>query len=889
MSKEMLINVVEGEECRIAVLADSVLQELYMERASSESHVGNIYKGRVTNVEPSIQAAFVDYGAPKNGFLHISDIQPKYFPSGQRGMEAVGKKRSRRDRPPIQECLRRGQEVIVQITKEGIGTKGPTLTTYLSIPGRFLVMMPGMSHHGVSRKIEDDDQRHKMRTILEELAPPADMGFIVRTAGMDRPKKDLQVDLNYLLRLWRSVAKRMQTAKAPAELYQESDLVTRTIRDIYSSEISQIVCDNEKVATKVVEFLNVVMPRGKHTVKFYNGPTPLFHRYDLEREIEKIYSRRVELQGGSSLVIDQTEALVAIDVNSGRYRQGSDAEDTAFRTNCTAGREIARQLRLRDMGGVIVIDFIDMREERHRREVESILRESVKNDRARMKILKISRFGLIEMTRQRVRPSLKNSIYRECPFCKASGLIKSDESLALDVVRSLQLACANDTIAAIEMTVAPGVAEYLNNRRRRQIAALENENEKVISVKGDSTLAGDDVVFHCTDARGSIVTWDAAAVGRTAKMTGESVTDISAPVTAESLEEDLTDVESSLAEVPASGEDEFRRHEDMLDFDEVESTGDMESDAESELAAQVEAAALARAEAMEESGVGDESTEPGEPGEPGAAAGEGSRRKRRRRGGRKHRRRQGAEMGGELAEQPHAPAGDHGVSAPAGAVSSSLSDRGTPRATAPEAGMAEEADRAEQQADRFDEEDASPAVIADTAKTRPEVAPRPGGRHPRGGNRPPKAQAPPRRQPVEAEQAQGGDERKPRRRRRRRGGRRHQGAEGTVAAIGDESASAAPQAGESVFVPEAPVPVAPPPATVVAEPQPRVAEPEPQAAPAAQEPRAETKAEGPKAKPKRTRAPRKPAAPRPRQPRRKKAAPSTESAPADSTPPAEQE
>ena len=878
MSKEMLINVVEGEECRIAVLADSVLQELYMERASSESHVGNIYKGRVTNVEPSIQAAFVDYGAPKNGFLHISDIQPKYFPSGQRGMEAVGKKRSRRDRPPIQECLRRGQEVIVQITKEGIGTKGPTLTTYLSIPGRFLVMMPGMSHHGVSRKIEDDDQRHKMRTILEELAPPADMGFIVRTAGMDRPKKDLQVDLNYLLRLWRSVAKRMQTAKAPAELYQESDLVTRTIRDIYSSEISQIVCDNEKVATKVVEFLNVVMPRGKHTVKFYNGPTPLFHRYDLEREIEKIYSRRVELQGGSSLVIDQTEALVAIDVNSGRYRQGSDAEDTAFRTNCTAARDIARQLRLRDMGGVIVIDFIDMREERHRREVETILRESVKNDRARMKILKISRFGLIEMTRQRVRPSLKNSIYRECPFCKASGLIKSDESLALDVVRSLQLACANDTIAAIELTVAPGVAEYLNNRRRRQISALENENGKVISIKGDPTLAGDDVVFHCTDARGSIVTWDAAAVGRTAKMAVESVTDVSAPVTAESLEEDLTDVESSVAEVPASGEDDFHRHEDMLDFDEVESMADMESDAESELAAQVEAAAMARAEAMEDTGAEDEQAGPGEP---GAAAGEGPRRKRRRRGGRKHRRRQGAEMGGESPDRPHAPAGDHGVPAAAGAPSSSLSDWGTPSAIAPEAVMAEDADRAEQQADRFDEEDASPAVIADTAHTRTEGAGRPGGRHPRGRNRPPKAQTPPRQQPAEGEQAQGGDERKPRRRRRRRGGRRHQGAEGTVAAIGDDSASAAPQAVEPVSAPEAPAPV-------VAEPKPRVVKPEPHAAAVAQEPQAGTKAEEPKAKPKRKRAPRKPAAaaaaPRPRQPRRKKAAPST-----DSTPPAEPE
>jgi len=507
MSKEMLINVVAGEECRIAVVSNGVLEELYMERASNESQVGNIYKGRVTNVEPSIQAAFIDFGAPKHGFLHISDLQPQYFPAGQRATEPVGMKRARKDRPPIQKCLRRGQEVICQITKEGIGTKGPTLTTYLSIPGRFLVMMPGMTRHGVSRKIEDEEARARLRSVLEEIGPPKEMGFIVRTAGVGRTKRDLQNDLNYLLRLWQSVDVRIGSSKAPAELYQESDLVIRTIRDVYSSEISRVLCDSEQVTLKVADFLHVAMPRGKRNVSYYRGATPLFHCYDLEREIEKIYSRRVELPGGGSLVIDQTEALVAIDVNSGRYRSSKDAEDTAYRTNLTAAKEICRQLRLRDMGGLLVIDFIDMRHDRHRREVETVLRDGLKNDRARSKTLRISRLGLLEMTRQRVRPSLKLSIYRECPSCSASGLIKSDESMALAVMRYLQLVCSQESVAAIELTVSARVADYINNRRRKHLLDLERRAGKSITVRSDPTLAGDAVLFQCSDARGGIIPW----------------------------------------------------------------------------------------------------------------------------------------------------------------------------------------------------------------------------------------------------------------------------------------------------------------------------------------------------------------------------------------------
>jgi len=509
----MLINTVEGQECRIAIVENGILEELYVERVSAASHVGNIYKGRITNVEPSIQAAFVDFGLGKNGFLHISDVNPSYFPKGRRGgqQETVGRKKAHRDRPPIQDCLRRGQEVIVQLTKEGIGTKGPTLTTYLSVPGRLLVMMPGMSRLGVSRKIESDDARDKARAILAELAPPQDMGFIVRTAAIDRPKKEFLRDLNYLLRLWRNVKRRINSTKTPAEIYQESDLVTRTIRDIYNAEIGRIICDNQAVAVKVKEFLDVAMPRSVHNIELYTGKQGLFHDYGLEAEIEKIYARRIELPSGGSLVFDQAEALVAIDVNSGRFREHSDAETTATRMNMEAAKEIARQLRLRDLGGVVIIDFIDMREEKNRRTVERVLRDEMRTDRAKSKVLRISAFGIIEMTRQRVRPSLKHSIFRTCGHCQGIGLIKSEESQSLLVMRNLQRAASNEQVAQIEVSVTPTVAYHLTNLERRRIVELETACGKQIVIKADPSLAGGAVVVNCTNTRGSVVAWEQPA------------------------------------------------------------------------------------------------------------------------------------------------------------------------------------------------------------------------------------------------------------------------------------------------------------------------------------------------------------------------------------------
>jgi ribonuclease E len=302
----MVINIADADECRIATLNGGRLDELYVERVSSVSHVGNVYKGRVTNVEPSIQAAFVDFGLATHGFLHITDLHPQYFPDHRSDSEQVGRKTPRRERPPIQRCLRRGQEVIVQITKEGIGTKGPTLTTYISVPGRFVVMMPGMNQLGVSRKIEDEDTRRTLREMLSQLSLLPGMGFIMRTAAIDRTKRDLQQDLTYLTRLWRAVEERIRTERAPCVLYQESDLVIRTIRDVFDADVKRILCDDVATARRIADFLAIASPRSRDVVFHYNGPDPIFHAMNIESEIDKLHSKEVPLACGGSIVIEPT-------------------------------------------------------------------------------------------------------------------------------------------------------------------------------------------------------------------------------------------------------------------------------------------------------------------------------------------------------------------------------------------------------------------------------------------------------------------------------------------------------------------------------------------------------------------------------------------------------
>jgi len=506
MAREMLINVAESEECRVAIVEDGSLEELYVERASLSRHAGNIYKGKVVNIESGIQAAFIDCGTGKNGFLHISDLHPRYFAGADSSStESVGRRKSLKERLPIQNCLHKGKELVVQVTKEGMNTKGPTLSTYLALPGKFLVMMPWMRKLGISHKIEDDNERIRLRQILDESKPPKGMGFIIRTAGQGCSKKDIQNDLRYLKRLWTAIEKRIETEKAPSGLYQESDLVTRTLRDVFNSKISKIVCDSENVVRKIRDFLFIATPRLKRRVVYYDSKVPLFHKYRIEEEIAKVQSRTVALKGGGSIVIEQTEALVAIDVNSGRYRKCQSAEQTAYKTNTEATTEIARQLRLRDLGGLIICDFIDMRSEKHRRDVERAFRNSVKTDRARSRILRISKFGVVEMTRQRMRPSLQSTTYLACPHCGGVGFIKSHESVAIEIIRMLNLSASKDQIKRIELFVSPEVGGYLQNEKRVAIAQIEQLSNKRVIIHAEPDYVGEKHNLVCYNERGSVV------------------------------------------------------------------------------------------------------------------------------------------------------------------------------------------------------------------------------------------------------------------------------------------------------------------------------------------------------------------------------------------------
>lgn len=512
MKKEMLINVLQPEESRIAIVEDGTLEELYVERTSSDNYVGNIYKGKVVNIEPSIQAAFVDFGVGRNGFLHVSDVEYQYYkhlePKPERGRTKDGRRfneRNARSKPPIQEFFKRGSEVLVQVIKEGIGNKGPTLSTYISIPGRYLVLMPGLQRVGVSRKIEDDDVRRKLRRVLQDLDPPKGLGFIIRTAGVDRTQRELQRDLNYLVRLWQTIVRRIKTMPGPVDIYEEQDMIIRTIRDIFTSEIDSVLIDEEKAYNRARDFMKIVMPKHVDRIQRYDETYPIFNKYNIEDEIVKMQNRHVPLSGGGSIVIDQTEALVAIDVNSGNFRADDNAEKTAYQVNLKAAEEISRQIRLRDLGGVIVNDFIDMREDRHRRGVERALRNAVERDRARTKVLRISPFGLIEMTRQRIRPSLRRSVYEDCPCCHGVGQVKTSESMAIEVMRMLMTAASRETVARIVIEVPERVANYLNNIKRRQITGLEESCNVEVTIDARTDVEPEFVKFKCTDDIGTEV------------------------------------------------------------------------------------------------------------------------------------------------------------------------------------------------------------------------------------------------------------------------------------------------------------------------------------------------------------------------------------------------
>lgn len=503
--QKMLINYAPGDGCRIAITENGQLEEFLAEQADHVSRVGNIYLGTVTNVEPAIQAAFIDFGLDQHGFLHSSDVHPQYFP-GEDGdtTERVGKKTPRRDRPPIQQCFRKGQRVLVQVLKEGVGTKGPTLTSYLSVPGRFLVMMPQMDRVGVSRKVEDEELRRKMREILDQLELPEGFGFILRTAGMDRTKTELKRDLAYLQRLWKGIERAKKTkSKGPLLLYAESDLLVRTLRDLMTSDMGEIVIDHPQALHRAAQFLKIVSPRSSTRLMHYTGSLPIFEAFDIEQQVLNIHARDVPLPSGGRLVIDETEALVAIDVNSGKSRKANDAETNAFSTNMEAVDAICRQLKLRDLGGLVICDLIDMRSRKHRGEVEARFKERLKNDRSRASFLPISEYGILEMTRQRQRSSHEQVHFTECPTCHGRGLVQRPDSIAADAVRQLAAVLAIDTVARVEMAVSPRVAGDLLSARRRTLTRMELLSGKRVDVRVSSTLAVDRTSFYAYDGDGA--------------------------------------------------------------------------------------------------------------------------------------------------------------------------------------------------------------------------------------------------------------------------------------------------------------------------------------------------------------------------------------------------
>lgn len=503
---KMLINYVPGEECRVAVVSGDRLEELHHERANGSSLVGNIYVAKVMNVEASIQAAFVDFGFGINGFLHVSDVHPQYFP-GEDGetTERIGKKTPRRERPPIQQCLKRGQEILVQVIKEGISTKGPTLTSYLSIPGRYLVMLPQMDKSGVSKKVEDEDARKEMKAILDQLELPEGFGFIVRTAGIGRNKTDIKRDLAYLQRLWTDIEKRRTGGSGPRLLYAESDLLMRALRDIWNTEITEIVIDNESAIRRAARFMKIVSPRGTTKLLHYNLGAPMFHTFGIEAQIEHIHAREVPLPSGGYLVIDEAEALVAIDVNSGKSRESRDSETNAFRTNQEAVDEICRQLKLRDVGGLVLCDLIDMANRKHRKDIETQFKERLKRDRAATRTLPVSEFGIVEMTRQRMKGSFQSHHFAACPSCQGRGKLRRPDSVSGDAMRELQVLLDRPNVAKVEMVVSPRMAGELLSSKRQAISRLEFHSKKHVDVRVSDAVAVDRVTFYAYDANNADV------------------------------------------------------------------------------------------------------------------------------------------------------------------------------------------------------------------------------------------------------------------------------------------------------------------------------------------------------------------------------------------------
>jgi ribonuclease E len=460
--KRMLFNATQPEELRVAIVDGQKLIDLDIETAGKEQRKSNIYKAIITRIEPSLEACFVEYGGTRHGFLPFKEVSSQYYLAGSG------------NRPSIKEALKEGQELLVQVEKDERGNKGAALTTYISLAGRYIVLMPNNPNGGgVSRRIEGED-RNELRDVLAQLEVPKGMSIIARTAGIGRNLEELQWDLNYLKQLWDAIEGAAQSEKAPSLIYLESSLVVRAIRDYFNPEIGEILIDTDDIFEQARAFMGTVMPDNVNRIKRYHDDVPLFSRFQIEHQIESAHARQVNLPSGGAIVIDHTEALTAIDINSARSTRGSDIETTALNTNVEAADEIARQVRLRDLGGLIVIDFIDMESSKNQREVENRLRDALRYDRARVQTSKISRFGLLELSRQRLAPSLEESSYSPCPRCNGIGHIRGIESSALNILRIIQEEAMKESSAVIHVQVPVDVATFLLNEKRSDIHRIES-------------------------------------------------------------------------------------------------------------------------------------------------------------------------------------------------------------------------------------------------------------------------------------------------------------------------------------------------------------------------------------------------------------------------------
>ena len=477
MKTKMLINALDPEEFRVAFIKDGMIDGFQIETSAVEQKAGNVYKALVERIEPRLQACFINYGGEKNGFLAAGDIHPEYFhvPISPRDQSM----------PPIEKAIKKGQEILVQVIREMPGHKGPQLTTYVSFAGRYLVLTPGRLINGVSRKIESEQERQRLKEIMQQLRLPEELGYIVRTVAAGQTKRELSKDLNRLLRMWKNIRSKVTESPPLSLIHKEQDICFRTLRDYYNSDISEILVDDKETYLKIKEYMKIISPRDQSEVKLYKDSRPIFDQYNAEEQVESIYNNKVSLKSGGSIVINPTEALISIDVNSGRGTTGSDAESMIFNTNIEATKEIARQLRLRDLGGLIVIDFIDMRERKHIRGVEKAMREELKKDRAKIDTASISKFGLMEISRQRIRPPIESKSYQVCSYCNGKGTVMSVESRAVSYLRRIWMGVTKGNVARVNGTLAMDVAAYLLNKKRKELTEVENRYGVSIILQGD--------------------------------------------------------------------------------------------------------------------------------------------------------------------------------------------------------------------------------------------------------------------------------------------------------------------------------------------------------------------------------------------------------------------